>query len=857
MEITFDPAFDQGCWPGPLSDRNSVSGELWLGPSGLLGILETMTGLNGPAVPSALRAAELVSDIRGISGFWSRSAQVDPFGTAKRVLQWHDLLRMHGWRSQPVSKRLRELAEVTEEASPGFPDRLLMVAETLLDLNNEIQDLILLEPFDRLPPVWQTALQSLKQTGTKIIEKALKPVQSQGDLAACRKSSFKPKGDGSLQLLRPATSGTAAHEVAAWLSTLKSPEKTVIIGPDSILDQALYRFDLPTTGAGIPVYDNALLQILPLTLAMAWNPPDPQRALELLILPTSPVPRGIARRLSSALQEYPAVGSDAWNVALKKGLDVIEDNRARSRLKKRLNGIFAASFKGNRYPTTEIKARIDLLRSWAKGRMPKTEPGYQWQALFAQLENCQRIVELSGLTHFTAAQIRRMLYDITEESGTTPLYEAQAGFATVGAPECIAGRAEQVIWWSFNRDTAPNIMSDMLTRAEHIDLEKEGVLLPSPGNEAVWAAERWRRPLFCTTQNLVLVCARQGSGGEEQYPHPIWDELAGKVKETAGLKELERDTLISKRGITQKKRDFKSLPEPVWEWNVKSDLILKRPKESPNSLASLIACPFKWTVHYLGNVWGGITATLDTPEKLEGWLIHEILLRVLLQKIKTPEAAASKAVSIFDREGPRLAALFFQPGFDDVRAEVKQAVRTAADTLFRMLKEGKFNVRTVEETYSLKVRSIGIEIEGRPDLVLERSDAVIDFKRGGVKYRRGELAAGAALQLAVYGHLVREKEAATFPPVAYLMLKAGHVMTVDPEAFPDAHVIDGPSPEETWMGFKNSFKHIWSELQDGKIKSFGNDPEGPPKTELSDDRLFLEPCSFCDLSILCGQAFSH
>jgi len=856
MKITFDPAFDQGYWPGPLGDCKAVSGELWLGPSGMLGILETMTGLSGPSIPSALRAAELVPDVRTISGFWSQSAQVDPFGTAKRVLQWRDLLRMHGWRSQPVSTRLEELAEVTVKASPGFPDRLLMVADTLLDANNAIQNLILLEPFNQLPPVWQTVLQSLRKTGTKVIDKKLDPVKSGGDLAACGKASFKPKGDGSLQLLRPATCGTAAHEVAAWLSTLKHPEQTVIIGPDSILDQALYRFDLPTTGAGIPVYDNALLQILPLTLAMAWNPPDPQRALELLMLPISPVPRGIARRLSRALQEYPAVGSDAWNSALKKGLAAIEDNRGRKRLKSRINAIFAAGFTGSPYPVTEIKVCIDLLRSWAKGRMPKSEPGYQWQALIAQLENCRRIVELSGLTHFSAPQIRRMLYDITEESGTTPLYEAQAGPATVGAPECIAGKAENVIWWSFNRDTAPNMTSDLLTRRERTDLEKEGVLLPNPGNEAVWAAERWRRPLICTTQNLVLVCARQGSGGEAQYPHPVWDELAGKVKDSSGLKELERETIITRRGLTQKNRDFKLLPDPVSEWSVNPDLISKRPKESPNSLISFITCPFKWAVHYLGNVWGGVTATLDSPEKLEGWLIHEILLRVLQQGIKTPEAAVSKAVSIFDKEGPRLAASLFQPGFDDVRAEVKQAVCTAAQALFRMLKTERFTVRSVEEAYNLKVRSIGVEIEGRPDLVLEKSDAVIDFKRGGVNYRRDELAGGTALQLAIYGHLVREKEAALFPPVAYLMLKAGQLMTVDPEAFPDAHVIDGPSPEETWIAFKKSFKEIWAELQDGSVNACGNDPDGPPKSELSDDRIYLEPCKFCGLSILCGQAFS-
>ena len=88
------------------------------------------------------------------------------------------------------------------------------------------------------------------------------------------------------------------------------------------------------------------------------------------------------------------------------------------------------------------------------------------------------------------------------------------------------------------------------------------------------------------------------------------------------------------------------------------------------------------------------------------------------------------------------------------------------------------------------------------------------------------------------------------------MLKAGHLITVDPEAFPDAHVIEGPTPKETWNAFKNSFNQIWSELRKGSVKACGNDPDGPPESELVDDRIFLEPCKFCDLSVLCGQAFS-
>ena len=820
-----------------------------------MSVLETMTGLSGPSLPPAVRAAELVSEVRAVPGFWKDSAQVDPFGTARKVLDWRDFLWTQGWRGQSVSLRLEELAKVTSKASPGFPDRLLMVAQAMEDAANIVEELILLVPVKRLNPAWQTVVQSLERTRTKVIEKTLEPVSSKGDLGSCGKAPFKPEGDGSLQLLRPATQSMAAHEVAAWLSTLENLDQTVIIGPDSVLDEALYRFDLPTTGAGIPAYDHSLLQILPLTLSMAWDPPDPQRALELLMLPNSPVPKGIGRGLARALKDFPAVGSDAWNAALAGGLNNLADKNDLKRLKDRLDAIFAGDFKGERYPLTEIKTRIDLLRSWARGGMAEDKSAHAWQALISQLENCMRIADLSGLSHFTAPQIRRMLYEINEAAGFFPLYEAQAGLETVGVPECIAGKAQNVIWWSFNRDTAPVIVSDMLTGKERSELERLDVSLPHPGDEAMWAAERWQRPHLLTASTLVLVCARQGTDGEEQYPHPLWDELAGRVKEAADLKALEREVLIFQNGLTRTDRTIRTLPEPILDWRVKANAITKRPKESPNSLASFISCPFSWVVRYLGHLHAGATATLDSPENLEGWVIHEILTRVLSNPAQPPEEAARQAVLLFDGEGPRMAAQLFLPGYDDIRAEVKMALRTAAQRVFRLIREGGFVVDAVEKTYSLKSHSLGIEIEGRPDLVFENPGAVIDFKRGGLNYRSEELAKGTSLQLAVYGHLIRNNGTVPFPPVAYLMLKSGQVITVDSKAFPDSRIIEGPPPEETWKAVQESSKRIWDELKVGTVRAPGNDPDGPPESKLSDDRLFLKPCGFCDLSILCGRAF--
>ena len=858
MKITFDTAFDHGHWPGPLKDRKAAAGELWVGPLGLLNLIETMTGLRGPGMPRAVRVASLVPAIRQTTRFWSQSASVDPFGTAAKILEWRDYLWLHGWQGEKCRGRLPALAEVTADVLPGIPDRLRQAAGTISVNNNVISELYLFEPPADLPRTWQQVITALTQTGTTVAVQDIIPATPKGDLASCRKTSFLPKGDGSLQLLRPLTPGAAAQEAAAWLSGLKNLDRTVIIGPDNTLDAALYRFGLPTTGGSIPVYDNALLQILPLVLEMAWSPPDPQRALELLILPVSPIPRTIAFRLIRALQNYPAVGSEEWRQAMDTGFQEITDTSRQRTLKTRVEAIFNSTIKDKQYPVSEIHARIELLRSWARGRMRNdASQDFDWQPLIAQLENAGRMVSLSGLGHFTAPQIRRMIHDITVETHVLPLYPDQAGLAHVGAPECLVDRAENILWWSFNREAAGSVFTDPFSDDERKSLQDIGVVLPDPGRQAIRNAARWQRPLLLAEKQFILVCPENSPANEEQFPHPLWDELIGRLAKGTNAAVLEKREIVSARKPATQKRKKIHMPCPVTELHIAPNLIDKRETESPNSLSALFSCPFRWMVTYLGRISGGLSASLSSPEELEGWFIHEILRRLLEQGKQTPKAAAKNAGNIFDRQGPFLAAKFFLPGHDDLRARVRSNTETAAAQIFRLIEQVGFTIDAVEQDYEHKVPSLGITLNGRPDLVLDSPLAVIDFKRGGIKFRRTELANGTSIQLAVYGHLLRGKESAPFPPAAYFMLKTGQLITTDPQAFPEAIAINGIDLKETWQAIKNTYKSIREQFDHGDIQIPGNQEEPPKEGQIIDDQLVLTPCAFCDLGVLCGQSFNE
>ncbi len=344
MRIVFDPSFDATPWPGALGARDAVVGEAWAGERYLLDLLETALGLGGPPVPSSLRAAALVKAVRGHDGFWSESAGVDPLGTARKLLEWRDALWMAGWRGTPLpAGRISALAAVTANALPGAPDRLAAVAAALARRSADIAAVEIVLPDDDFPAAWRAVFDGLAAQGTAVIRKTLPPSAARGDLAAARAADFTPAADGSVQLVRAHGPLQAADDVAAWLAARGSPTDTVVIGADPVLDAALRRHGLPTTGTSRRPRDNALLQVLPLTLALGWSPPDPQRALELLALPASPVRqthRVVARQ--GAARTSPRSTATDGASALAEGLAAIDDENDRARVTARLTTIFDA-----------------------------------------------------------------------------------------------------------------------------------------------------------------------------------------------------------------------------------------------------------------------------------------------------------------------------------------------------------------------------------------------------------------------------------------------------------------------------------------------------------------------------------
>jgi hypothetical protein len=854
MKIVFDPDFDRGAWPGPLEGRSASAGEAWLGEAGFLGVLETALGLGGPPVPSARRVAALVPAVRGTEGFWSASASVDPLAVARRLLAWRDGLLLQGWRGEaiPGAPRLAALAAVTRDALPGPVDRLLAVESTLALRSAQIAEVRLLSDAASFPSAWRRLFDALARQGARVEAIPFVPALASGDLASARRTGFVPAGDGTLQLVRPSGPLEAADALAAWLAAQDSLDGTVVISPEPVLDVALRRHGLPTTGAAATAADDALLPVVPLTLALGLDPADPQQALDLLLLPVGPVPKSVAGSLADALHDQPAVGSPKWTAALERSLDRIEDESRRKALSERLEQLFRPGAVRESYRVEEARRRLGLVERWLRGRLEReADPAPFERALSFCLATAD-ILDRSGLTELTEPQLGRFVAEASTTLPASSPFPREAGLGVVGLPGGIGGPARRILWWNFRRTDSSASGVFPATLAERAALAAAGIDLEAPGVESVRRALRWRRPLLLASESLVLVAPHRDALGKELQPHSLWDEITASLAPGRPPDLLQRPAPAGPRTPKSSVRSLRPLPEPRVDWS--GPPVALREVESPSSLEKLLGCSLLHALTYAGELRPGRSGSLPANALLLGSVCHSILERALSRTGFTPDEAAEEAERLFDTTGPFLGAPLFLPGAERDRAVARRAVRDAARHLVGLA--ARLGVSRVEVERPLEARWPGGTVSGRADLVLTSPTAIVDLKWSkGV--RRKLLRNGGALQLAAYARLLAHEDGLRdLPPVAYYILRDAVLLAQSESDFPGAEAMGGPSPRDVWAAAESALLTARDRLARGELASPGRGQDEKASAALTDAGLVVPaPCAYCDHGALCGRSF--
>lgn len=851
MKVVFDIALDGPAFPGPAGPRGAYYGEAWVGPEGLLGLLETPLGLGGRSPTRLERTTHLAAQRRaqpeGDGEFWRESFGVDPIATCRRLLHDRDLLTLWGWTGQGVSSRLGALATATADALPGTPDRLRAVVLALTRGNfgepSPIASIETYTPIEYLPPLWTSLFDALRVAGVTISSKSLVPGLARGDLAAARQARFDPTGDGSLSLVRRYGALDAADQVAACLAARDSLDGVVIVGADAVLDEALRRHGLP--GAGQPEGPTSTSRLLHLVMETAFHPMEMSDLHALLVMQPGPIPRVVGAPLVRAIQGLPGRGTTTWKEGLDKGLSFLEEDEREALAKRVVTLLQPVCDRTDRLPRAALDERIAIVRDWARARVFR-DPSLR--EVVAQTDAFTTALDALGDPPFSRDVLRRLCDDLGDIAWTRR--EGEAGLQHVPRPGAVLGAARAIVWWNFSRSSTPAVSRLLLTEHERASLRAVGVTPPDAALTLAAEAAAWRRPLLAAEEALIFICPQTDEQGDNNYPHPLWDEVTAGLNDFKDAAKLHGDRLDRIGLARSRAAELRPLVQPALTVELPGSLSL-REVESPSSVERLLGCSVAWALGYPASLKPGLAAAPSTANPLLfGSLTHALLAEVFSQETRDPDRAAALAEELFDRWLPTDYEILGLPRYQVERATVRRTAAESARELVRLANKHHATIAAVEQ--EVEVVANGQRIRGRIDLLWSQPDLVIDMKWGKTWYQ-GLMKHGTQVQLAAYA--AAEAARGSFPETAYfvlldrsLLVERGGVLEQDGSA-------PGTSTASAvWASTVASLGVRTSELSAGRLAAPGASGDDV-KPAWSPDGLQVAPrCGYCEYAKLCGRS---
>lgn len=900
--------------PTVLRDAAASLGEPFWGPGAFLQDLELRLGLPTPRTTETerrqrycMRLTTALSATRAegrAPPFFARSFARDPLGTATTLLGWRDSLVEAGWdgsRIPACGPRVDALVDIelldAEPLPLGFADRLARVELELgASSTPPYPSIVLLESDSAWSESWRRVLRSLELLGTRLDPRTrTPPARSHGDLADAkqwvlgqgeRSRSCNWRGDGSVLLLSARTSWELGDAVVGLLRA-RAPRTSAVIrlGDASPLDAAFRRQGLPTQGHGSPSPLRGALQVVSLAMSLLFVPRDPYRALELLTLPSGPVPPYIADRLARAIGASPGVGGVAWSKA-KAALatpvrpgdpDSVE---AAARNLHVIEGWFEGPGFGRDTgaPKEAIDAALDRVAKWARGRLAgETDPFAI--AVLAAVTELRTLVEAhpesSLLPHTLDRYVRRavgpgVFHEIAHE---------EAGrIAHVGSPHAVHRGHDIVVVWHAGYDAQVALGRLPWRASEREALEAQGLRLPDRDALMEADARAWRRVLASTQQTFV-VATPDVHLSDAQPNLPFWDEIVARCGATPRDVHLVRWTPDRLLALAPEKLaspiatalEPLALPFARQIWRIRPKAleapIAALPRHSPSSLEPLFACPLRWVMESLLRIKPGGLSRVPDEEILYGTIGHR-LVEVLHDRglLGAPDRVATEApallADLLDREGGPLLL----PGRVAEREQVRSRMLGSVKRLAEFLRANQLIPKAVEQVTEATWE--GRKYYGRMDLVVERTDKseiVVDLKWGSTRYRDA-LRKGFALQLAFYAETRRRETNASRPIVAaYYSLKNGAALALRADAMKRATSVNGPSLEVTWKRAEHAMKAGFARLEAGEI-FVSACPENSDKDFLAYHALPPHPedynppadagCTYCSNASICGRKWT-
>jgi len=905
--------------PRSQSTTSARLGEPTWGAGGLLRDLELRLALTCAVAPRTARVARYAARIAEAAdglAFYAKSFASDAQGTADVLLAWRDTLIEAGWDGLPVSgagPRLEAIARLeagNDPVPPGDADRLVSVLSTLSAERVRVyEQVVLAEAPSCWPGLWRTIFDRLASEGTSFttLEPELPGAPIDSDLGRLQEllrrapvaadddgdalSPCEVRGDGSLVVLRGETLTELAALTAALLASDPSAPLVVRSADAAPLEAALLAHGLAQQGLASSSSWRPAMQILPLTLELAFEPRDPRRALELLTLSVGPFRGSLGRRLAKAISRSPGIGGREWETRKADARDALH---ARELLRGLEGG--ASEADARRSADSYVAERMQLVTDWLE--VPGVDPRAARATVFAEivarvqhwlhdriavapdvygpaLVQAKQLAELLGQDpreQLSREAVRQLVDAVVraphdhersiEGAGRTP---------HVPHPSAILAPCGTLCFWGFTTDAERRPAALPWNAVERDALAAAGVRLLDRSRLLVEESAAWRRGVLAARERVVLVIPGT-IGSAASAPHALWDEISARLRLdgpasarlTRHARELRTgpNPLVDVAALAQL-----PLPDSAGTWRVDLDVVgaIDGDTASVTSLETLATCPLRWVLEERAELASGAVAKIASDSLLCGNLGHRLVEELFVRGAfdLDERAYALDAEQILDRLVRTEAAMLLMPGMSFERAQLVPQLLRAARGLHRYLDSSGFRIAAVEDAIELD-SPVG-RLRGRLDVRLLDAlggVAVLDLKWGEARYR-GVVKEGRAIQLAAYAQALPRTATGALAPAGYFALRSGRVVASDPR-MRAVRSLDGASLAVTWDRVARTADAVVASLRSGEIPVSGvrrslplldalsipSEDHGQHYAARSDGA-----CSYCSCSALCGRAW--
>ena len=878
--------------PGTLKPRvgqpavNCLSG----GPESLLRWLEAQLGLPVPTIHNASRITEYAAALDTLpESTITASLKNDRWETASELLSRRDELLLSGWDEsefESLPEVVNDLARTVKDRTFTFPGEATRL-QRVLDALDAGQ---ILPPhrcsLNDLPENWPTHWRSVLAKLNVVEPPTEPPCGPEGSALHAAQTvvrggdTVKIEQDSTFRYVHTRSQSASVEFITAVLAGApdKLPTTVICCEDDNLalrLDACLSRVGLPTTGASAWSRAHPVLQVLPLSLALCWEPVDPQALLDFLSLPVLPIRRRAASKLADALAEEPGLGSSSWNEAIEKLCD--KENDPDGKLGERLDLWLSCdrTARGSEISSRLVRGRCGMVAQWASGRaalLAKDEnPDVQMiealQIAAGQASLLGELAESQG-TELSEPQLARLLEEaLANGVEAVACIEAEGGPMRVRSLAEIDGPCDRLIWLGLGTADAG---ACRWSTSQLRELREAGIEIDDGSKSLSSLRSAEARGYSYVKEAFLAVLLPQDL---EKRWHPIWLAIRGLLPERdieqppifEDLVSADEGSSLSPFTFVCHDADIEPPQKLRPLWDIPGDLLQDRETVSATALQDRLGCPLKWTLNYQAKLRPSSIAELPSDFQLKGTFCHSILERVFGGggELPTIEVAVSRVTATFDERLPLDAAPLAQPDKYVERQRLRSELENATRVLVGTLASGGYRIVGIE--VELSGEAFGKSLNGWIDCVAQREngeEAIIDFKYGGRAKYLSLIEEGKAVQLATYAY-GRSSVNGTFPSVAYLVLSDGLFYT--PSGSPvqgdnNRSIINGKAIQAVWQSFSEAIEGAEDWLtSDAPVpaRPLQDSSQWPSGTTIVlDSKLKADSlqgvCKYCDYKRICG-----